>query len=190
MGPNDQTSDSELLARAPDDVAALEQLYRRYVRRVAAFAARRATSPDDVADVVAQTFDRLLRSAHRYDPARGPVAAFVFAIASSEVADHYRRAARHQAVVARLAGRDLLDHDDVARIEAALDARSSIAALAEALDDLPESQGEVLRLVAAGLTPAEAADRLGITPNAARVRLAKARRHLRPEASPPGGPTP
>lgn len=182
MGSHDTATDEDLLARAPNDAVALEQLYRRYVRRVAAFAARRCASADDVADVVAQTFDRLLRIAHRYDRSRGPVASFVFTIASSEVADHHRRTARQQAVVARLAGRDLLDEDDVVRIEAAIDASQSVAALGDALDGLPEGQGEVLRLVAAGLTPAEAADRLGITPNAARVRLAKARRHLRAHA--------
>lgn len=185
MGSYQRADDTELLARARDDFGAFEALYRRYVGRVAAYAARRCASADDVADVVAGTFDRLLRVAGQYDPARGPVAAYVFAVARSEVADLHRRAARYDAAVARLAGRHLLDADDVARIDAAIDAASSVAALAPALSSLPPGEGQVLRMVASGLSPAEAADRLDITPNAARVRLARARRRVRRAAGTP-----
>jgi RNA polymerase sigma-70 factor (ECF subfamily) len=150
-------ADADLLARAVDELAALEVLYRRYVRRVAAFAARRCSTADDVADAVAGTFDRLLRSAHRYDPARGTVASFVFAIAESEIADQRRRAARHAALVTRLQGRELLDADDIARAEAAIDAADAVAALEPALGALPDGEHEVLRLVADGLSPTEAA---------------------------------
>jgi RNA polymerase sigma factor (sigma-70 family) len=175
----DETGEATLLARAVDDPAALEDLYRRYVRRIAGFAARRCATADDVADVVAETFDRLLRSAHRYDPDRAPVASFVFAVAASTVADHHRRSARQRALTDRLGGRDLLDDDDIARIDAALDAALAVAELAPALGTLPADQSEVLRLVADGLSPSEAAHELGISPNAARVRLARARGRVR-----------
>lgn len=182
MSGHDAADDAALLARAADDVDALEALYRRYVRRVAAFAARRCPSADDVADVVAGTFDRLLRYAHRYDAARGPVVAFVFAVAGSVIADQRRREARDRALVTRLSGRDLLDSDDVTRIEAAIDAALSVDELAPALECLTAGEGAVLQLVAAGLSPAEAAARLDITPNAARVRLARARQRVRSHA--------
>lgn len=181
--PDDRDErDGDLLARAVEDRAALEQLYRRYVRRVTAFAARRCATPDDVADVVAEAFDKLLRSAHHYDPDRGPVAGFVLAVANSVVLDHHRRASRHQALVTRLSGRELLDEDDTSRLVAAMDAARSMTVLGKAIDELPETQSSILRLVAEGLTPTEAAEHLGITANAARVRLARARRHLRDRA--------
>jgi RNA polymerase sigma-70 factor (ECF subfamily) len=105
------------------------------------------------------------------------------------VADQRRRAARQLALTtrlgdrARLRGHDLLDDDDIARIEAAIDAASSVAALTPALDALSAGEGDVLRLVADGLSPSEAAHELGITPNAARVRLARARRQIRSHAA-------
>ena len=181
--PDDWADEADLLARCARDLDALEALYRRYVRRVAAFTAQRCRSAEDVADVVAQTFDRLRRTAGAYDPRRGSVASFVFMVADSEVADHHRRTARHAALVDRLRGRDLLDADDTARIEAAIDAAGSVAALGPALATLPAAENEVLQLVARGYTPAEAADRLAITPNAARVRLSRARARLRAHES-------
>src|SRR6266508_4382278 len=138
MGNLEATDDAALLSRAVGDFVALEALYRRYVRRVTAFAARRCATADDVADAVAETFDRLFRSAHRYDPDRGSVASFLFAIAESEVADQHRRVARQQALTARLRGRDLLDDDDVSRIETAIDASLSVTALEPALDGLSD----------------------------------------------------
>lgn len=171
--------DAVLLDRARTDGAALEVLYRRYVRQVTGFATRRCATAADVADAVAETFDRLLRSAHRYDPDRGAVASFVFAIAASTIADQHRRNARQRSLAGRLRGRDLLDDDDVARIETAIDAAQALAALAPALAALPADQSEVLHLVADGLSPTEAAHELGISPNAARIRLSRARGRVR-----------
>src|SRR5215208_3880901 len=102
-----RADDARLLAVAATDISAFEELYRRYVARVTAFAARRCESADDVADVVAQTFVRLLRVADRYDPARGEPGAFVWAIATNMARVRQRQARRQQALVTRLSGRDL-----------------------------------------------------------------------------------
>jgi RNA polymerase sigma factor (sigma-70 family) len=174
-----RADDARLLAAAVTDISAFEELYCRYVYRVTAFAARRCASADDVADVVAQTFVRLLRVADRYDPARGDPAAFVFAIAANLARDQQRGIRRQRALVSRLSGRDLLDADDIERIENAIDAARTGPAMRAALDELPAGEGAVLRLVAAGASPREAAATLGITPGAARVRLARARHRVR-----------
>jgi DNA-directed RNA polymerase specialized sigma24 family protein len=94
--------DAELFARAEHDVAAFEVLYRRHVRRVAAYAAGRCSSADDVADVVAQTFVRLLAAAGRFDPARGEPEAFVLGIAANVVRDLHRLTTRQRALDARM----------------------------------------------------------------------------------------
>ncbi|MGH9229387.1 MAG: RNA polymerase sigma factor [Acidimicrobiales bacterium] len=171
--------DAELFARAEHDAAAFEALYRRHVRRVAAYAASRCSSADDVADVVAQTFVRLLAAAGRFDPARGGPEAFVLGIAANVVRDLHRRTTRQRALAARVSGAELLDADDTTRIDAAIDAARAASAARRALDAMPPGEGDVLRLVARGASPGEAAVVLGISPGAARVRLSRARHRIR-----------
>jgi RNA polymerase sigma-70 factor (ECF subfamily) len=174
------SNDAELLAAVPGDVAAFEAFYRGHVRRVTAFAARRCSCAEDVADVVAVTFVRLLDAARRYDPARGEPAAFLLGIAANEIRDQGRRDARHQALVSKLSAREHLDDDDIDRIDTALSAAQLTGEMGDALAAIPQGERDMLRLVANGHTQAQAAAQLGISPGAARVRLARARQRLRP----------
>jgi RNA polymerase sigma factor (sigma-70 family) len=189
--PTDDDTEARLMARVAVDEAAFEALYRRYVRRITAYATRRCATPDDVADVVAQTFVRLLHRSGTFDPERGTVSSFLHALAASEVADHHRAGARRRRLADRVAGRALLGEDEHARLEQTIDARRDLAALEPALADLAPGEDAVLRLVAEGLSPAEAARRLEISPDAARARLARARRRVRDHPSrPPGAAAP
>jgi len=172
-------TDAELLAAVPDDVVAYEEFYRRYVRRVTAFAAKRCSCAEDVADVVAVTFVRLLGVARRYDPARGEPAAFMMGIAVNVIRDQVRRDARQQALVSKLAARDQLDDDDVDRIDAAIIATQLTADMRDALSAIPRGEQDMLRLVANGHTQEQAAAELGISHGAGRVRLTRARQRLR-----------
>jgi RNA polymerase sigma factor (sigma-70 family) len=172
-------TDAELLAALPDDVGTYEEFYRRHVRRVTAFAAKRCSCAEDVADVVAVTFVRLLGAARRYDPDRGEPAAFVMGIAANVIRDQERREARHQALVSKLSTRDQLDDDDVERIDAAICAAQLTADMRDALSAIPPGEQEMLRLLAGGHTQAQAAARLGISAGAGRVRLTRARQRLR-----------
>jgi RNA polymerase sigma-70 factor (ECF subfamily) len=176
-----EAGDAELLAAAASDMAAFEQFYRRYVRRVAAFAAARCSCAEDVADAVALTFVRLLDAAGRYDPDRGEPVAFVLGIAANVVRDVHRRGSRQRALVAKLSGRDLLDEDDIARVDAAIDAARNAGRVLDALDGVPAGEQAMVRLVADGRTPGEAAEQLGISSGAGWTRLSRARRRLRNE---------
>jgi DNA-directed RNA polymerase specialized sigma24 family protein len=81
--------------------------------------------------------------------------------------------------VSRLSGRDLLHADDTERIEAAIDPARTGPTMRAALDGVSDGEGAVLRLVAGGASPSEAAATLGITAGAARVRLARAPHRIR-----------
>jgi RNA polymerase sigma factor (sigma-70 family) len=65
-------------------------------------------------------------------------------------------------------------------VEAAIDAARQTTHVQAALRAMPVRDREVLELVAYGqLSPSEAGLALGISPNAARLRLARARKRLR-----------
>jgi RNA polymerase sigma factor (sigma-70 family) len=186
MNVDESTSDSELLVAAASDVGAFEAFYRRYVDRVTAVAVRRCSSAADVADVVAQTFVRLLDAAERYDPTRAEPGPFVFGITVNVVRELQRGRSRHRALVSKMSGRDLLAPDDVERIEAAIDARRTAREAHDALDAAPPSERAMVHLVAAGRSPDEAARELGISSAAGRARLSRARRRLRTQLTEPG----
>jgi RNA polymerase sigma-70 factor (ECF subfamily) len=174
-----EAGDAALLVAASSDVAAFEAFYRRYVRRVAAFVAGRCSCAEDVADAVALTFVRLLDASDRYDPARGAPGPFVLGIAANVIRDLHRRDARQQRLLGRLAGRDLLDDDDIGRVDAALDATRAAGRVLDALDRIPAGEQEMVRLVADGRSPGQAADELGISAAAGWTRLSRGRRRLR-----------
>lgn len=183
-GPPATGDDAALLAAVPHDPAAFATFYRRHVRRVTGFAVGRCTTPEDVADVVAQTFLRLPAAAARYDPTKGDPAAYLLGIAANVVRELGRQQARRRALVHRLRGRDLLDDDDTERIEAAIDAARHAPGLRRALAGVPPGERAVLHLVAEGASPGQAARHLGISPGAARTRLARARRRIRETFTP------
>jgi RNA polymerase sigma factor (sigma-70 family) len=173
-------SDEQLLARAGRDRAAFEEFYRRTVARVVAFAARRCRRPQEVPDLVAAIWLEVIASADRFDPGRGKAVPWVLGVAAKVTASDARRRARERLAAARLAGRRLLDEDDHARLERAIDAAAIAPGVRAAIESLPEGERLVVELVALeGLSPAGAGQALGLRPAAARMRLARARRKLR-----------
>jgi RNA polymerase sigma factor (sigma-70 family) len=104
MSNVEQRADADLLVALPHDLGAFEAFYERYVDRVTAFAARRCSCAEDVADVVAQTFVRLLEVADRSDPTRGDPGPFVFGIAVNAARDLHRRGSRQRAIASKLVG--------------------------------------------------------------------------------------
>ena len=155
-------------------------LYRDHVGRVTGFAARRLSSPGEVADLVAATFLAALERSGSYDPAKGDPAAWLLGIAANLLANQRRRAVREQLARARFDARALLSPDDVEALVTRIDASAEAARLRTAMETLSEPHQRVLLLASEpSLSPAAAAKGLGISPTAFRVRLSRARRALR-----------
>jgi RNA polymerase sigma-70 factor (ECF subfamily) len=194
--PRGGPSDAELLAAAASSPAAFEAFYSRHVDKVVGFCTRRLRDPEDVADVVANTFLAVLTSSGSYRPDRGDPGAWLIGIAARTIATHLRSQGRLQKLNSRVVGSRLLDEDDIQRIEDQIDAARVTDALSAALDDLSPRNREAILLVSdGGLTPAEAADHLGVARAAFRMRLAAARKALRGalrehESSAPAPPVP
>ncbi|MBL1065427.1 RNA polymerase sigma factor [Streptomyces sp. 7-21] len=172
-------------AAAARDPAAFEEFYRRHVNEVTRFVARRSEDPHDVADLTAEVFLAVIDSGHTYRKSRGSETAWLYGIARNVVSAERRRAAREARLTSRVAGRRLLEPDDISRLEDKLAAEHEGRAALAAMADLPEGERAVLELVAVDqLSIAEAAAALGIKPVTARVRLHRARKALRAAAAP------
>lgn len=162
------------------DPAAFEAFYRRHITVVSRFLARRVTDPHLVADLTAEVFHEVIRSAHTYRPGRGSELAWLYGIARHVLANDRRREVLRLRAEQDAAGRRLLDDDDIARLEERIDAEGVARRLREALSLLPENERAVVELVAVdGLSVTDAAAALGIRPGAARVRMYRARRAAR-----------
>jgi RNA polymerase sigma-70 factor, ECF subfamily len=69
----------------------LEELYRRYEARLYGLGLRLLSDQGLAEELVQETFVRLWQQAHRFDPARGSVGSFLFAIARRLAVDLWRR---------------------------------------------------------------------------------------------------
>ena len=142
------------------------------MRRLTLYAASRCARPEDVADLVAATFVAALQSAHRFDPARGQVFAWLVGIARNLASDSARKVQHESEALARVVGRRSLDCDEILELEERIDATRQHAELEGALKQLKVGDREALWLVGPlGLSGAQAAQALGMSPAAFRMRL-------------------
>lgn len=165
----DSRSDGELLADLPRQPELMGVLYERHALAVFRYLARRA-GPPAAEDLLSEVFIAALSASSRvvaHDS--GSALPWLYGIALNVLRRHFRQQPAAQGVA-----RDLgMDWDAV---DDRLDASAERGRLRAALDGLPESDRELLLLVAwEGLTHAEAAAALGISQVAARSRLHRAR---------------
>jgi DNA-directed RNA polymerase specialized sigma24 family protein len=166
------------------DREAFAALYARHADAVYRYALRRAPSPADAEDVLAETFSVAWRRIA--DVPVGQELPWLYGVARRVLANHRRSAGRLERLRSRLQAEPaplvpLVPGGDVPGDDP--DVLAALAALSEA-------DQEILRLsLWEGLTTAELAAALGISENAVYIRLHRARQRLaaRFEAG-PGGP--
>jgi RNA polymerase sigma-70 factor (ECF subfamily) len=162
------------------DPAAFTSFYRAHVDAVTRFVARRVEDPQLAADLTAEVFLAVIEAAERYRGSFGGPRTWLYGIARNVIAAEFRRSAREHRAESMVAGRRLLDADDIERMAEKIDALRQVRELHRELQALPEGERAVLELVSVdGLTVAEAAAALNIRQVTARVRLHRARHALR-----------
>jgi RNA polymerase sigma factor (sigma-70 family) len=169
-------TDAELMHAAESDAGAFGELYRRHASTVHGWFRRRLdwAASDLTAEAFAQAW--LSRRSFR-DEADGSALPWLLGIARNVA----RESARRNEVETRARRRlglptDLAAEDGFAAIE---DRLSPSAALTDALETLPEHEREALELrIVDELPYADVADRLGVRPAAARLRVSRALRRL------------
>jgi RNA polymerase sigma factor (sigma-70 family) len=177
-----EPTDQELLAAtAAGDGEAFAMFWRRHTSTVMAFGIHHCASSEDVADLVADTFLAAFRAAGRYRAQTATATPWLLGIATRLASNQHRALARWRRGNQRVAGeRPRFTGEEYEAVETAIDAARQAPHVQAALRVMPVGERKVLELVAYGqLRPSEAAVALGISPNAARLRLARARRRLR-----------
>lgn len=167
---HDEPSDDELLLRLPLHPEAMGALFERHAGAVHRFLSRRAgAQPAD--DLLAEVFVAAVSARVRVRPhPSGSALPWLYGIARNVLRSHLRSRPRPVGWP---------DDDDIdwAAVDDRVDAVGRREELRRVLAALTPDEREVLLLVAwNGLSPAESAALLGITAEAARSRLARARR--------------
>jgi RNA polymerase sigma-70 factor (ECF subfamily) len=176
--------DAELAARfATGDPDTIRVLYQTHGRLVFTIAYKVLGDAGLAEEATQQTFIKAWRAAGSYDPQRALVA-WLTTIARNAALDIYRRE-RRQRSHANIDSPEL----ELSTLPPSVDQLSDVLAVREALDDLSDSDRELIRLQHyAELTHAEIAEHLAIPVGTvksrtfrAHRRLAEALGHLRPD---------
>ena len=166
--------EADLVAQvaAGDIDAPMTELYRRYAGRLYRYGLQVLGGDSGLAEeMVQECFVRLWRTAGRFDPARGNVAAYIIVIGRSVAAD----------VRKRPSSRPLAQLEE-AQLPPQLDSVDEILSglmIREALDSLSAAHRQVLMLAEAGLTQSQIATQLGLPLGTVKTRIFHALRTLR-----------
>jgi RNA polymerase sigma-70 factor (ECF subfamily) len=173
-------TDAELLGAARNDPQAFREFYDRYALWVRVWFTRQTGSESAALDLTAETFAQAWHSLRRFrDMADGSGAPWLFGIARNLLRQYHKHNRIETAARQRLGLAALAEGDEYEAVEERVAARSLAPALAAAVRLLPPDQRAALELrVVEQLDYDEVAGRLGISQNAARLRVSRALRSL------------
>jgi RNA polymerase sigma-70 factor (ECF subfamily) len=173
-----RAEEAALLVRIREkDERAIEALYTRYSGPLYSLAYQVTGADRFAQDVVQEVFVAVWKDAARFDPSRGAVSSWLFALARHKAIDLVRK---EQNVRKHTADVDLEFHeaDDDVDQEAWLRLRRDT--VRAAIEQLPEAQRTALELAFfAGLTHVEVAEKLDIPLGTAKTRIRTALLKLR-----------
>jgi RNA polymerase sigma-70 factor (ECF subfamily) len=167
-----RAADAAMARYADGDAAAFAELYDIAAPRLQRYLLRRTHDGPRTDDLVQQTFLHLHRSRGRYIPG-APVMPWMYAIAHRLMIDAWRREGRQ---LPPDAGRPV----PMAAPEGAVRAQGLAEQVGVALGDLPHAQRTAWELTRAdGLSLSEAAEPLGTTVTAVKLRVHRANLAIR-----------
>ena len=154
-----------------------DQLYAEHAQGLFAFLVYRTGDRALAEDLVADTFERVLRARRRFNPRRGTAKSWIYSIALNLLRDQLRRRGAEERALAR---RGLTDEADDRSLEP-VETRDQVNRALQALSE-KELEAVALRF-GAELTGPEMADVLGEGLATVEGRLYRALRKLRSDLS-------
>lgn len=167
-----------------DDFA---RTYDEHVREIYGFFGYRVGSRSEAEDLTQATFERALRAWARFDPRRASAKTWLFTIARNLLIDHHRR---NRGSRERLSGLEPKDAEGETAAYALDDRRLGPSPeVAAALGELGERERELIALrFGGGLTAAQIARLVGLTPTNVDQIMSRTMRRLRDRLEPPEQP--
>jgi len=173
-----EVADADLILAARHDDDAFATLYDRHAIQLYRYVCRRV-GPEVADDVVAETFLAMFRGLERYDTSRPDARAWLYAIATKELARHHRTERARYRTLARAASEPAVT-EFAERVDGYVSAAGAGRSLAKALARLARRDRDVLLLIAWGeMSYEEVAGVLSIPVGTVRSRLNRARRKMR-----------
>jgi len=175
------STDSEVIERSRTSPRAFGDLFHRHAAGVHRYVARRAGT-ETADEVMAETFLVAFERRAAFDPSYSDARPWLFGIATTLLAAHRRREARHLDALGRAAERED-DDGGLGRVADRADADADVRRLARAIRSLSDGDRDVLLLHAwADLSMDQIATALLIPTGTVRSRLFRARKILRQTA--------
>jgi RNA polymerase sigma-70 factor, ECF subfamily len=156
---------------AGDTGAPMTELYHRYAARLYRYGVHALGDGRLAEEMVQECFIRLWRTAGRFDPARGTVAAYLIVIGRSVAADVRKRPSSRR-----------LEQLEEALVPQQPDSVDQILCglmVREAVDSLSPAHRQVIMLAEAGLTQSQIAEQVGLPLGTVKTRTFHALRALR-----------
>jgi len=130
-----------ILQAQQGDKNAVGALYDAYVQAIYRYVSYRVESDQVAQDLTAEVFLRMVQGLPRFKDSGAPLGAWLFRIAATQIADHYRQ--RHRVTAAQLSDNQLSEGTDPF---GSLEDEEERAQLRQALGSLPEEYQTLLIL--------------------------------------------
>lgn len=164
-------------ARALEEAEWVRRVHDTHGRGLYLYAYRALGDNGAAEEILQDTLVRAWRNVERFDPERGSLEAWLFAIARNLIIDHERRRARRPQTAASL---DTVEDRETTADPGTIDRALEAWQVAEALRQLtPEHREVIIESYYRGSPVADAARRLDIPPGTVKSRLYYGLRALR-----------
>jgi RNA polymerase sigma-70 factor (ECF subfamily) len=155
-----------VIRAAQDDPAMFRPLYDRYFECIFRFIFRRTANENLASDICSQVFLKAMQQIKKYQFKGVPFSAWLYRIASNEIAQHYRNTHKNRVIS--------LETSQLGDLVAEMDSNQKESyqnALIQALDELKETDVQLIEMRFFEQRPfKEIADIVGITESNAKVK--------------------
>jgi RNA polymerase sigma-70 factor (ECF subfamily) len=146
VGGGGDSAERDLIAAAQRDRGRFADLYEAHFERVYAYVARRVRDRDAAQDLTADVFHLALKNLPRFEWRGVPFAAWLFRIASNEIADRSKTIAKRRVLERESVADDAHPPDGRVGIAAGFEEEERRARLFKLVERLPRDQSRVIAM--------------------------------------------